>query len=146
MSLATAPGSGQSTRLTRLRAPLAAAAGVLAATAALSLRDPHQHGSWGLCPLKVLTGWNCPGCGGLRAVNDLTQGDLAAAAQSNLLLVVLIPLALAGWVLWVRRRWKSGDPVLGAQAVQSLTLAASSLAIAFAVFRNTPWGHGLFVS
>ena len=29
-------------------------------------------------------GFYCPGCGGLRAVNDLTHGDVGAALSSNL--------------------------------------------------------------
>ena len=33
--------------------------------------------SWGLCPSAAL-GFSCPGCGGLRAVNDLTHGDVGA--------------------------------------------------------------------
>ena len=44
-----------------------------------------------MCPSAAL-GLSCPGCGGLRAVNDLTHGDLGAAASSNLLLVVADPV------------------------------------------------------
>ncbi|MFI2707066.1 DUF2752 domain-containing protein, partial [Nocardioides sp. CER28] len=61
------------TRRERLRLPLLTVGGLGAATLALYLRDPHQRGSWGVCPLS-LAGIYCPGCGGLRAVNDLTHG------------------------------------------------------------------------
>ena len=50
----------------------------------------------------------CPGCGGLRAVNDLTNGDLGAAASSNLLLVVLLPVAVLWLLRWSRGRWTDG--------------------------------------
>lgn len=83
--------------------PLGTAVTALAATAALRLRDPHVTGSWGLCPWKHLTGWDCPGCGGLRAINDLTHGDVAAASSSNLVVVLLIPVAIGAWVLWLDR-------------------------------------------
>jgi hypothetical protein len=86
-------------RLQRLASPLAA--GGIAAVGALALhvRDPHTAGSWGFCPVALL-GLACPACGSLRAVNDLTHLDLSAAASSNLLLVLAVPVALA---LWGRR-------------------------------------------
>ena len=129
-----------------MRAPLGVAAGVTLAVVALHLRDPHRHGSWGLCPLNALTGLNCPGCGGLRAVNDLTQGRFADAAQSNLLLIVLLPLALVGWALWLRRRWTSDEPLLGRRSAELLGFGLLVVAVGFAVVRNTPWGAGLAVS
>ena len=71
---------------------LVTAAVVGAAAVALHFRDPHSSGSWGICPLFAATGIYCPGCGGLRAVNDLTNADVVAAASSNLLFVASIPL------------------------------------------------------
>jgi hypothetical protein len=44
------------------------------------------------CPLRTLTGWECPGCGSTRALSALARGDLAAAWRFN-------PLAVAGTVL-----------------------------------------------
>ena len=71
-------------------APALTIGGLALATVALHVRDPHQHGAWGLCPSAAM-GVYCPGCGGLRAVNDLTNAHVGAAASSNLLLVVLMP-------------------------------------------------------
>ena len=65
--------------------PLATAAAVGATALALHLRDPHQQGSWGVCPLYAVTGLYCPGCGGLRAINDITNGSFGAALGSNAL-------------------------------------------------------------
>ena len=62
-------------------------------TLALHVRDPHQHGSWGLCPSAAM-GIYCPGCGGLRAVNDLTHGDVGAALSSNILVTLMIPVGV----------------------------------------------------
>jgi hypothetical protein len=102
-------------------APVVTIAGLTAATAALQVRDPHVSGSWGLCPSLALFGVACPACGGLRAVNDLTNADLVAAASSNLLFVVSIPLVLFLLCRWTfdswcgharRSTWLSSSPVL----------------------------------
>ena len=44
------------------------------------------------CPFKALTGLTCPGCGSVRAVQQLLHGDLMAALDLNPLAVVLLPL------------------------------------------------------
>src|SRR3954451_24601503 len=95
------PGS----RLRRIAPPLLLAGGLLAASVLLHVRDPHQSGSWGYCPWLLLTGTYCPGCGGLRAVNDLTDGNVAAAASSNLLFVVSIPFLVLAWGRMMVDRW-----------------------------------------
>ena len=131
-----------------LRAPLGTAAVIAAATLALRLHDPHQRGSWGFCPFKLITGWDCPACGGLRAVNDLTHGDLGAAWHSNALFIGALPLIGVAWLLWVRRT------VAGPGSARPLTrdtrhvLAALGLAVvvAFTVWRNTPWGSAFHVA
>src|SRR6478735_3770606 len=97
------------TRRERMRAPVITLGLLSAATVALHLRDPHQHGAWGLCPSAAL-GVYCPGCGGLRAVNDLTNGDLGAAASSNLAFIVVLPFLLIGLGVWTWSRW-TGRPV-----------------------------------
>ncbi len=136
-------------RLERLRSPLltAGATGVLAL--ALHVRDPHSSGSWGVCPWLLLTGTACPGCGSLRAVHDLTDGDLAAAASSNLLLVLALPVVFLLWVRWTGRAW-SGPGTAPSQALavsprrtQVLVALFAVVAVAFGVLRNLPAGSWL---
>jgi Protein of unknown function (DUF2752) len=98
------PATGAS-RWRRVRPPALLAGGVLAASVLLHVRDPHQSGSWGLCPWLLLTGTACPGCGGLRAVHDLTHGNLVAAASSNLLFVGSLPVLVLWWGRWLSDRW-----------------------------------------
>jgi hypothetical protein len=135
-----APGRG---RRERLRAPLLTIAGLGAATLALHLRDPHQRGSWGFCPL-ALSGIYCPGCGGLRAVNDLTHADVKAAASSNLLVTVGIPIAVVALALWAVRAWR-GVPArrFPPRLERALWWSAAAAALVFAVVRNTPPGAWL---
>jgi hypothetical protein len=134
---ATAVAPPVRTRLQRVVPPFATIAGLAAATLALHVRDPHASGSWGYCPLS-LVGIYCPGCGGLRAVNDLTHGDLAAAASSNLLLLLAMPLA--GFVLarWACDAWQGRER--GLTALSSLPVASVGIAFTavFTVARNLP--------
>jgi hypothetical protein len=118
---------------TRRRAYGAVGSGALLAAAVtyVGLADPHDpHSLFPLCPFKLLTGWNCPACGGLRMVHDLLHGDLVAAVTDNVFLVVGLPM-LTVWIL-LRRRHR--DPMLPIPAV--VTIAAA--AIAWTVLRNLP--------
>ena len=135
----------------RTRVPLLAAGGVAAATLALWLRDPHQHASWGLCPFKLLTGWDCPACGGLRAVNDLTHGQILAAWHSNALFVTALPAIVCAWVWWWLRSLRGSRPAGSARRPRpgtqtALAVAGFALILAFTVWRNTPWGSAFHVA
>jgi hypothetical protein len=125
-----------------MRAPLLWAAGALAAAALLHVRDPHVSGSYGFCPWNLLTGGYCPGCGGLRAVHDLTHADLAGAASSNLLVVAALPLAALGWAAWSLARWR-GERLPGALGNRPALAVAVVLVAAFTVLRNLPAGGWL---
>ena len=109
----------------------------------LHLRDPHRSGSWGYCPWLLLTGTYCPGCGGLRAVNDLTRGDLRAAASSNLLLVLATPVLIAWWTRSVTSRWRGVTTVVHPRRQVALALAFLVVALGFGVLRNTTAGAWL---
>jgi Protein of unknown function (DUF2752) len=93
--------------------------------------DPHNPDSlFPPCPFKLLTGWNCPACGGLRMTHDLLHANLAAAVVDNVFLLAGIPL-LALWVLWRRRR---GQRIMPPAAVAVVVVAA----ITWTVARNLP--------
>jgi Protein of unknown function (DUF2752) len=133
----------QQTRRERLRGPLVTGALVGGLTVALHFRDPHSSGSWGFCPFYALTGIYCPGCGGLRAVNDLTNGDLVAAASSNLVFVAMVPLVVFLWVRWAGRAW-SGTPAGVARQHAGVWIALLVVVLlVFTVLRNLPMGSWL---
>lgn len=136
-------GAGASSRARRVAPPLLLAGGLLAASVALHLRDPHQPASWGYCPWLVLTGTACPGCGGLRAVNDLTRGDVAAAFSSNALFVGSLPLLAALWARSVRSRWRGERRPLPPTVVAWSGGVALALLLVFWVVRNLPFASYL---
>ncbi|MGN6251283.1 MAG: DUF2752 domain-containing protein [Marmoricola sp.] len=115
-------------------------------TLAVHLRDPHRPGSWGRCPVKLLTGWDCPGCGALRAVEDLTRGDLAAAWHSNPLLVLSLPLLALAWLSWMRRARHGRPWQVTPRMLTAVSAAYVVVMLVFAVYRNTAWGAAFHVS
>ena len=126
-----------------LAAPALAAGLGLGAAALLHVRDPHGAGSYGFCPFQSLTGLPCPGCGGLRAINDLTRGDVVAAIRSYALAVVVVVAGIVLWCVWTVRR-ASGDTT--ARMVSLSTTSGLAVLLAFGVFgvlRVTPWGAWL---
>ena len=110
----------------------------------LHLRDPHSSGSWGFCPWLVLTGHSCPGCGSLRAMNDLTNGDVVGALSSNLLFVVMLPVLAFWWVRWAQRAWSGAPPPDRSGSPPAVWIAlAAVVMVAFTVLRNLPAGSWL---
>ncbi|MDT5126808.1 MAG: hypothetical protein QOH54_2452 [Mycobacterium sp.] len=117
------------------RGPLHRAVGtgaVLAGGVAyIGLGDPHRQGFlFPGCPFKLLTGWNCPACGGLRMTHDLLHGDIGAAVVDNVFLMVGLPLLL----VWLLVRWRRGQRAMPIPAMVTIGIAA----IAWTVVRNWP--------
>ena len=97
----------------------------------IGLVDPHDTKSvYPQCPFKMITGWNCPFCGGLRMTHDLLHGHLAASINDNIFLLVGIPL-LIGWIVLRRRVGRSLLPVSA-----WVTIVVASFA--WTVLRNLP--------
>lgn len=143
MTATLASPNATASRRQRITAPVLLGVGVLAASVLLHLRDPHESGSWGYCPWLMLTGTQCPGCGGLRAVNDLTHGDIAAAASSNLLFVGSIPLIALLWTRSLCDRWRGVTRTLDTRKVLVLSAGFLSLVLVFWIVRNLPFGAAL---
>ncbi|GFG49080.1 hypothetical protein CQY20_25735 [Mycolicibacterium agri] len=125
-----APSSTLNSR-TRAYSALGAAALFSGALAYVGLVDPHRPSSiFPACPFKLLTGWNCPACGGLRMTHDLLHGDFAAAAVDNVFLLVGLPALLA----WILVRWRAQRPIFTAPAIVVIVV----LAVTWTVARNLP--------
>jgi hypothetical protein len=123
--------SATPTNRSRLYTTLGTGALFAGALTYIGLVDPHRPGGvFPACPFKLLTGWNCPACGGLRMTHDLLHGDLAAAVVDNVFLLVGLPTLLA-WILLRRHQHR---PVLTAPAVVLIVVATVSWTVA----RNMP--------
>lgn len=116
--------------------PVLLAGGLAAASVALLLRDPHDEGSWGICPTNAM-GFYCPGCGGLRAVNDLGNLRLADAASSNLVFVAALPLIAYAFVRWTRGRWTGRPWEPSDRSLKVTSLVVVVVLVAFTAWRNT---------
>jgi len=101
--------------------------------------DPDAAGSpLPPCPLRVLTGLYCPGCGSTRCLHALLHGDLALAFTMNPLLVIAAPVLVlmalrAGGLL---PTWAPWERVL---AVARRPRPWLWLLLGYAVLRNLPW-------
>src|SRR5687768_7269726 len=111
-----------------------AAVGAAGTYAAVAVARP-----WGLhlvppCPLRTITGLDCPLCGATRATRALVlHGDLAAAIDLNALYVLALPLVALAAVAW----WWGRPPPRWLAHRRAPTVIAA-VAVAFAVVRNLP--------
>jgi drug/metabolite transporter superfamily protein YnfA len=97
----------------------------------IGLADPHRPGSlFPPCPFRLLTGWYCPGCGGLRMTHDVLHVDFPAAVADNVFLLFGLPL-LAAWWLWRRSRRRPAFTV-------PVIIVISVAAVVWTVVRNMP--------
>jgi hypothetical protein len=108
---------------------LAVTAAVVAGHQGVSLVPP--------CPLHTLTGLWCPLCGGTRAVQALVAGDLGAAVQMNLLVVLGVPVVVALWVRWTALRAAGRPASFGTLSSRGTALVAVAL-VTFMLVRNLP--------
>ena len=53
--------------------------------------DPARQVTYTLCPFSAVTGFDCPGCGTLRGLHQLLQGNFLAALDLNPLMVLTLP-------------------------------------------------------
>ncbi len=138
----TDPGSSTThERWRRLRAPLAFAGAIAGCTLAISMADPSTSGVYPPCPTKLLTGLDCPACGGLRATYALAHRRLGEAADRNLLFFLAVPLIAVAFVVALVGAWR-GTPTSIAQWVnrhsRPLTWIGLAAMVVFTVARNIP--------
>jgi hypothetical protein len=115
----------------RLYGALGTGALLAGGLAYVGIGDPHNpRFLFPACPFKLLTGLDCPACGGLRMTHDLLHGDLSAAVVDNVFLLVGLPALLA----WVVIRWRLGKPIMPMPAVVVIIVAA----VTWTAVRNLP--------
>ena len=117
------------------------AAIILAVTAAgiaatVFFFNPAAHNFYPVCQFHRLTGLNCPGCGGTRAVYALLHGEFFTALRDNALFVGgLIFFALrAIWFAAAKSRARSNAEFFPVKFFWMLLV----IMMVFAVLRNLP--------
>jgi hypothetical protein len=128
---------GVSTRATRVACTVGAAATSVFLAGYLFAVDPNVASNpYPKCPLKALTGLDCPGCGGLRATHSMLHGDIVGAVSHNVLAVVMVPLMAYLLLRWVLGLWGYQLPTL--KLPRWTAWAIPIFVLAFTVLRNIP--------
>jgi hypothetical protein len=125
----------------RIGAVVAVALAGTAAVVVLFVFDPSTAGFYPVCTLHEMTGLQCPGCGGLRALHQLFHGHIAAAWRLNPFVVALFPAGL--WLgLREMARVLTGHhwPGLVTRPVFGWLLAVAL--VLFGILRNVPFHTG----
>lgn len=115
------------------RRHVALAAAGCAALAVVGAVDPSERTLVPPCPLRALTGLNCPLCGATRATHALVRGELASALDFNALYVLVLPVVVlaVGW-------WLARGRVPAALQQPPVRWAMVAVAFGFMVVRNLP--------
>ena len=90
------------------------------------------------CPFRLVTGWQCPGCGSTRACYQLLHLQPIAAFKLNPLMVLTLPFIVYG-LLGFTRSAVTGQPQRRLFIPPIYLWAWLGLLIFFWVFRNTHW-------
>lgn len=54
--------------------------------------DPSQYELFPKCPVMMMTGYPCAGCGSQRAIHALLHLDMVEAARYNFAVIVFLPI------------------------------------------------------
>jgi len=123
----------------RLVAPAGVGLAAVGACAYVSAFNPNESGPYPPCPLRALFGIDCPGCGGTRGMYCLLHGDIAGALDHNVLLLVILPVAVGLWGLWLARTISGRHPQVSYRQFRlrnRMLLIGLLLLIGFGVVRN----------
>ncbi len=97
---------------------------------------PAHYQLFPKCIFKSVTGLSCPGCGAQRATHELLHLNIKSAFAYNALLIVSIPYAFTGLLLYqtnLKERFtKTRQFLFGQKAL----LVVLFIVILFFIFRN----------
>ncbi len=110
----------------------------IVASVTLMFRYFDPIGNIPSCPIKTVTGLDCPACGSSRCLSALSRGDFASAVDQNLLFVVMALSLLVGTTML----GLLGNRILIDGFLYRTLSVLAVLAISFSVVRNMPWALG----
>jgi hypothetical protein len=104
----------------------------------LRIYNPATSKLFPPCPFHYLTGWYCPGCGSLRAIHQLLQGNVRAAWALNPLSVLLFPFLGYG-LIREAISYLRGQPSPHFAVPGGWIRALCALIVLFGIVRNLPF-------
>jgi hypothetical protein len=118
----------------KLRAHMTAL-GLLTGFCVLYNFAPTERAFYPRCLFHALTGWQCPGCGGTRALYQLLHLHVGEAMHYNALVTVLAPVGLAWFVFWYASViFRDNAPAL--RISRPIAVCLYLIVLFFAVARN----------
>lgn len=129
--------NGQSVTAGLRLASAAGAASMVAGSAVVAYFDPSGEHFFPVCPLYMLTGFACPGCGLTRGFHALFHGDISTAMHFNALIplwAVIFSAALISLVLYAVRGRGLPTPRISPNWLWGLMI----LLLTFGILRNIP--------
>ena len=125
-------------KMFRRMVPLGMVVLLAAGLVLLQIYDPATSTLFPPCPLHYFTGWYCPGCGSLRAIHQLLQGNARAAWAMNPLSMMLFPFlayGLAREAISYLRGLPSPQFAVPGACIRALC----ALIVLFGIVRNLPF-------
>jgi|TARA_B100000959_G_scaffold284042_1_gene354532 hypothetical protein len=114
---------------------------VIAAVIFISQYEPVANKQYyPQCGFKKATGYDCPGCGGLRATHAITRGNIAGAFHFHPGFVLSLPIVGYLLVLWIREWRRTSEmpfPLTQPECNRPLTWIAI-LFVSLGILRNIP--------
>ena len=90
------------------------------------------------CPFHALTGLYCPGCGSLRAVHQLSHGNLGSAFGLNPLMIILLPFMGYAFISYATITFgKQRLAIITAPAYLGWLMLI--VIVLYGIFRNIPY-------
>jgi hypothetical protein len=101
--------------------------------------NPEDSGLFPKCPVFVLTGYKCPGCGSQRAFHHLFNGNFRAAFGYNPFILILIPYILLGiFIEYVALpQWRIASRLRRIFFDKEAVLILAAIVILYTILRNT---------
>jgi hypothetical protein len=112
--------------------------GIAAAGASvLFFFNPAQYHFYPICLFHALTGLECPGCGGSRALYDVLHGQILSALRCNALVVLALPFIVFAGVRWLARE-AAGRPHPPFKLRVTWIKLLIGVVVVFTILRNIP--------
>ncbi|HZE39040.1 MAG TPA: DUF2752 domain-containing protein, partial [Stackebrandtia sp.] len=122
-------------------APAALLTCFAAAAATVLVTDPTDDVGPTNCAFKMVTGFDCPGCGGTRAFYYLLRGNLPEAARNHAIALFAAPFIAWLYITWALRRMfpKLRDRIPRFRITPIMATWFLAAWGAFWIIRNLPW-------